>query len=334
MKFGVAVPNCCEGLIYPVGLSNHRSIVDLAVKAEELGFDSAWGNDHISTQRYIKEFSKDPPNFFEPLITHAFIAQATGKLKMGTGIVALPYRDPVILAKQVSTLDTLSGGRIILGLGTGAYREEFMAIHPSWAYEERGDLMDEAIEALRILLTKPTASYDGKFIKFNQIEMYPKPKQKSLPLWMGGNSSRVLRRTGKIGDGWLPACLTPDQVRSGVNKIHEHARKSHRDSSRIEVGPQYMVSIGSSREEASRNFKRSLSYKHLVSLQKTTLKGQSPDSYERANLIDSPSGLVEHIDALEKAGVTYLPALILMASSYEGIVEQATRFAKEVIPSF
>jgi probable F420-dependent oxidoreductase len=334
LKFGLAIPNCSEGLVYPVGLANHRSLVNLAIKAEELGFDSVWGNDHISTQKYLRGISTRPPNFFEPLITHAFIAQATQRIRTGTGIVVLPYRNPVVLAKQVATLDFMSGGRLILGIGTGAYKEEFEGINPAWKYEDRGSLMDEAVEALRLLLTRPKASYEGKYIEFHDIEMFPKPKQKPLPMWMGGNSPRVLRRAALMGEGWLPACLTPHEVRAGVKKIREHGKKAHRDTSRLDVGPQYMVSVASTTAKASRNFKRSLSYKHLVSLRKTTLKGQSPDSYQRANLIDTSTKVIEHIDALVKAGVTYLPALIFMAETYDGIVEQATRFASEVMPSF
>jgi probable F420-dependent oxidoreductase len=334
LKFGLAIPNCGEGLIYPAGLANNKSLVNLSMKAEELGFDSVWGNDHISTQKYLREMPAGPPNFFEPLITHAFIAQATKRIRMGTGIVVLPYRNPVVLAKQVATLDVLSGGRLVLGIGTGAYKEEFEGINPGWKYEDRGTLMDEAIEALRLLLTKPKADYEGKYIQFHDVQMFPKPKQKPLPLWMGGNSPRVLRRAAQMGEGWLPACLTPREVRIGIKRIREHAKKVHRDISRLDVGPQYMVSVASTTEKASGNFKRSLSYKHLVSLRKTTLKGQSPDSYQQANLIDTPTKVIEHIDALDRAGVTYLPALIFMAETYDGIVEQATRFASEVMPSF
>ena len=334
MKFGIQTPTCSEGLIYPAGFASHRTMVELSQKAERLGYDSAWGNDHISTQHYIKGLLSKPPSYFEPLITHGFIAEATKKIRLGTGIIALPYRNPVVLAKQLSTLDVLSRGRMIIGLGSGAYREEFEGINPGWNYEERGILMDEAVQALRLLLAKPKASFNGKFIKFSDIEMFPKPKQKPFPLWMGGNSAGVLRRAAMWGQGWLPAVLTPERVEEGVRTIRRHARKAGTNISKMIVGPQYVFSVARSSEEASKKFKRSLAYDHLLSLRKTTFKGRPVEEYERMNLIGSPTQIIERIDALMKAGVNYLPALIPMANNDEQLTQQVTMFAKEVMPSF
>ncbi len=334
LKFGLATPNAAEGIIFDVGFVDHRTTVGLSVEAEALGFDSVWTNDHITTQKYLREFVKSPPNHFDPLVTQAFIAEATKKIRLGTAVVVLPYRNPVILAKQVATLDRLSRGRLILGLGTGAYREEFEAINPTLRYEERGDLMDESVRALRLLLTKAKASFNGKYVKFSDVEMFPKPKQQILPLWMGGNSPRVMRRAGEMGDGWLPACLTPNAVREGASKIRGYARKAGRLASRVEIAPQYLVLLGKTREDASRKFRRSLSYKHLVSLQKTTMKGQLAESYEASNLIGTPTQVIEQIDALQKAGVSYFSALVFMCEGYGDFLRQAKVFAKEVIPSF
>ncbi|MDG6901887.1 MAG: LLM class flavin-dependent oxidoreductase [Nitrososphaerota archaeon] len=334
MKFGIQTPTCGEGLIYPAGFANHRTMVELSQNAERLGYDSTWGNDHISTQRYVKDLMAKPPNYFEPLITHAFISEATKKIRLGTGIIALPYRNPVILAKQLSTLDNLSKGRMIMGLGSGAYREEFEGINPGWDYEQRGVLMDEAVQALRLLLEKPKASFNGKFIKFADIEMFPKPKQKPFPLWMGGNSKAVLRRAGTWGEGWLPAVLTPEKVREGIRAIRKHAQRAGKDASRLVVGPQYVFLVAKHAEEASRKFKRSLAYEHLLSLRKTTFKGQDLEAYEKTNLIGSPTQIIERIDGLMKAGVNYLPALIPLASNYGQLMEQVKAFAREVMPSF
>jgi len=334
MKFGIQTPTCSEGLIYPAGFANHRTMVELSRNAERLGYDSAWGNDHISTQHYVKGLMAKPPNYFEPLITHGFIAEATKRIRLGTGIIALPYRNPVVLAKQLSTLDNLSRGRMIIGLGSGAYREEFEGINPGWDYEQRGLLMDDSVQALRLLLEKPKASFEGKFIRFTDIEMFPKPRQKPFPLWMGGNSAGVLRRGGMWGEGWLPAVLTPERVREGIRVIRRYARKAGRDAQNLTVGPQYLFSVAKSSQEASGRFKKSLAYEHLLSLRKTTFKGQPLDEYEKMNLIGSPAQVAEKIDALMKAGVNYLPALIPMANNYDQLMRQVKMFAKEVMPSF
>ena len=112
MRFGVHIPTCIEGMMYPVPFAKPSDILPTALLCEELGFDSVWGNDHMTTQRYVQQEFAEAPNFFEPLITFSYCAGRTTRLRFATGIIVLPMRNMPVLAKQVATLDQLSGGRL------------------------------------------------------------------------------------------------------------------------------------------------------------------------------------------------------------------------------
>src|SRR3712207_4153381 len=124
MKFGVALPSCTEGLCYPVPFTSPEVLQRISVAAEELGYDSVWCNDHLTTQRYVRQRWPQPPSYYDPFVALSFVAAATRRVRLGTSVVVLPMREPVVVAKQASTLDVFSGGRLILGVGLGARSEE------------------------------------------------------------------------------------------------------------------------------------------------------------------------------------------------------------------
>src|SRR5690349_5490594 len=154
MRFGVAIPTCTEGMIYPIPFAGPDDIVALAVEAEQLGYDEVMGNDHLTTQRYVRARWQDPPNYFEPLIALTACAAATSRIGLMTGVIVLPMRDPILLAKQAATLDRFSHGRLVLGVGVGAYREEMEATYPDRREAPRSAWVDESIQALRALFTE------------------------------------------------------------------------------------------------------------------------------------------------------------------------------------
>src|ERR1700721_3006193 len=124
------LPTGMEGMMYPIPFSEPEAVLRVARHAERLGYHSVWGNDHMTTQNYVRAEFPTPPRFWEPLITYAWLAAATTTLRFGTGILVLPMRrDIVVTAKQIATLDHLSGGRLEIGVGIGAYREEFEALN-------------------------------------------------------------------------------------------------------------------------------------------------------------------------------------------------------------
>lgn len=333
VKFGAHIPTCIEGMMYPVPFAQPSDILPIAMLCERLGFDSVWGNDHMTTQRYVQREFPQPPNFYEPLVTFTYIAARTTRLRLGTGIIVLPMRHMVVLAKQVATLDQLSGGRLILGVGTGAYREEYEALFPDGKDARRGDIVDEGMRALRLLFTERKATFRGRYVKFDEVECFPKPQQTPFPIYAGGNHPEVRRRAGEYADGWMPAVLTPEEVKRGIEDIERAADKAGRDVSRMDIAPQLAVSIGRTREEAQKRFRASQLYKHLESLKNTTLRQQT-GGYEQRSLIGSAEELCERVRAYEKAGVTTLAGMLFVANTVGEMQEAIELFGRDVISNF
>jgi probable F420-dependent oxidoreductase len=333
VKFGVCVATCLEGMMYPIPFASPAESLRMAVLAESLGYDSVWGNDHMTTQRYVRQEFARPPNFYDLLMMLCFIAARTTRIRVGTGILVIPLRHVVVAAKQVATLDHLSGGRVILGVGVGAYREEYEALFPD-VPARRGAMVEEGIQAFRRLFTERRVTFEGRHVRFRDVECFPKPVQDPLPIWAGGNAPEVRRRAGELADGWLPAVLSPEEMRQGVEDVRRAAEGARRDPSAVEIAPQFAVSIGRTREEAVTRFHGSQLYKHLQSLKTSTLRDQQSGGFEDRNLIGSPAEICERIEAYRKAGVTSLPALLFVANGVSEVLDAIELFGREVIPRF
>ena len=333
MRFGVHIPTCIEGMMYPVPFAKPSDILPTALLCERLGFDSVWGNDHMTTQRYVQKEFPAPPNFFEPLMTFAYCASQTTRLRFATGIIVLPMRNMPVLAKQVATLDQLSGGRVILGVGTGAYREEYEALFPDAKNIRRGTIVDEGMQALRLLFTERKATFRGSAVRFEKVECFPKPAQSPMPIYAGGNHPEVRRRAGQYGQGWMPAVLSPEEIERGVADVHRAAAAAGRDGSTIDIAPQFAVSIGRTHDEAVRRFHASQLFKHLESLKRSTLREQT-GGFEQRNLIGSPEEICERIRVYQAAGVTTFSGMLFVANSVPEMHEAIELFGRDVLPHF
>jgi probable F420-dependent oxidoreductase len=332
MRISAGLPTGMEGLTYPIPFSTPASLTRIALHAEQLGYDSVWGNDHMTTQHYVRAEFPTPPRFWEPLVTYAYLAAVTTRLRFGTGVLVLPMRrDIVVTAKQIATLDHFSGGRLEVGVGIGAYREEFAALQPE-TRTKRGAIVDEGVQALRQLFTSRVASFTGQYYQFHDVELFPKPLQPHLPLYISGNHPNNLRRTVLWADGWLPAGLHIDRLRHDVVRLRAMAEQAGRDWRHIEIAPQYIVRLARSREQAIAEFQGSQMYKHLTSLRTSTLKGQGALQHEDINLIGTPAQVVEQALALRDAGVTHLLGLYFAANTVEDLCDQMQVFAEEVMP--
>ena len=332
MIVSAGLPTCMEGMMYPVPFATVDEIVEVAKHAEALGYHSVWGNDHMTTQQYVREEYPTPPNYWEPLILYAYLAAETTTLKFGTGILVTPMRrDIVVVAKQIATLDHLSKGRFLLGVGVGAYREEFEALAPNTKVH-RGDMVEESIQALRQLFDNRTTSWDGTYYQYNDVEMYPKPVQSPLPVYFGGNNPNASRRAAMYGEGWLPAGMPSEQLRARIAELRDIASEHGRDGTQIDIAPQLITYIGKTHEEAVTNFKQSQIYQHLVSLKASTLKDQADIQFEDANLIGTPDELIEKIHTLSEVGVTHLCGTYFTANSVGELKDQMQIFAEDVMP--
>lgn len=332
-EFGIGIPTGTEGLMYPIPFAKATDNIRLAQAAERLGFDSVWGNDHVSTQHYVRHEYPQPPNYYAPLLVLAAIGAATQRIKLATALLVVPFRHPVVIAKEVATLDQLTGGRVLLGVGIGAYREEFEAMYGAAAAKKvnRGQLLDEALESLHRLWSQEDASFAGKYFTFESVQSYPKPIQHPVPVYIGGNSSEGWRRCGQYGQGWLPAVLAPDEVKQGRSQIQAALEQYGRGDTQIDVAPQLVVSLGRTHEEAVERFEASQVHKHLVSLKKSTLKGQQSGSFAERSLIGTPDEVLEQIHRYTEAGVTTFSAMLFANNTTDEFIESMQWFSEEVI---
>jgi probable F420-dependent oxidoreductase len=304
----------------------------IAQHAEKLGYHSVWGNDHMSTQNYVRAEFPTPPRFWEILTTYAWLAAQTTTLRFGTGVLVLPMRrDIVVTAKQIATLDHLSGGRLEIGVGVGAYREEFEALWPG-SKAHRGDMVEEGVEALQLLFAGQATSFDGRYYKFKNVQFSPRPLQPRLPIYFGGNSPNHIRRIAKSGDGWIPAGMPAAQLRVLVDRLYEEVAANGRDPAKIHVAPQFVVHLGKTREAAVSRYKQSQMHKHLQSLGTSTLKDQARIPMEDINLIGDVDTVVARAQELQAAGVTHFLGLYFAANDVQEVLDQMQLFAEEVMP--
>ena len=333
MRFGFGVPTGTEGMMYPIPYADPEQAVRLAVEAERLGFDSVWGNDHVSTQAYVRDEFPEPPRFYDPYLYLAYVAAETTTLGLGTAITVMSFRNPVVVAKQAATLDQLSGGRFHLGVGVGAYREEAEAM---WAGQRlhRGRQAEEFLQSIELLFTERRASFHGEFIAFDDVESFPKPKQATLPVLSGGNAPGSKERAAKYATGWLPAVLSPAEVATGLAEIRAIAAGVGRElPADFDVAPQFSVGIGATAESALAGFEASQLATHMRSLSKSTLKDQQGGWLDR-NLIGPPDLLLEKVHAYADAGVTTLCGLLFACNTVEETLDAMADFAENVIAPY
>ena len=226
MKYGFTVPN-------NFGVDDPAEVVGLAVEAEELGFDSVWVNHHVINVGYVWDRLGERP-YHDALVTLTWIASKTARVRLGTSVLVMPYLHPMVLAKELATLDRLSGGRLVVGLGVGSLPEENALL--GVGYDDRGALSNEFIEVLDLLWTQSSADFEGQHYSFQGVVSSPKPLQQPRPpILIGGNRPPALRRVGRLGDGWHPMMLSPESVAKRLPTIREAADAAGRPGIPAEI---------------------------------------------------------------------------------------------------
>lgn len=233
-------------------LSALDPLTALCAGAEELGFDYATFSDHVvipsnitspypysATGEFVNAGTGERN---EQLIEMAFVAARTARLRLVTSVTVIPHRPAVLAAKQLATIDVLSGGRVTLGIGAGWMKEEFEAIAAP-PFEARGKVTDEYVAAFKELWTKDKPAYKGEFVAFDNIHFYPKPAQKGgIPIWVGGESGPALRRTARIGDAWYPITTNPSfpldslkRLGAAIERLRKMTKEAGRDPNAVGV---------------------------------------------------------------------------------------------------
>lgn len=218
MQFGVSLPSVQQmpGVPDWEGADGPAAIAAVAKRADELGYTWLPCSDHVVIpERALPTMGA---TWYEPAVTLAFVAGVTERIRLLTHVLVLPYHNPLSIAKQYATLDQLSGGRVILGVGSGHLKPEFRALGGS--FEERGAVTDEYIAIIKALWTNKQASFHGKYFEFEDIHLAPRPvQQPHPPIWVGGNSRRAVKRAAALADGWVPFQVTPDEVRDRLDYV-------------------------------------------------------------------------------------------------------------------
>lgn len=236
MKFGIGLPG-----VNPFSASKWdrdaitQGIVEVAQAADRLGYEFVSAQDHPVIPAASRHMIG--PRWYDAVSTLSFVAGMTKHVRLLTSIVVLPYRDPFTIAKAIATLDALSRGRVIFGVGVGHLKAEFDALRVPYA--ERGARTDEYIQIIRKLWSEPSVTYEGRFYQCKDMALDPKPVQKPLPIWVGGNSRAAALRAGKLGDGFNPFNLTTEELAPLAKESLALARKAGRASFPIvaPVGP-------------------------------------------------------------------------------------------------
>ncbi len=242
--FGTSMPSRGD-------MASPANLRTLAQRAESLGFDSAWVSDHIILPRSVDSFYPYAANgvatfrpdedYYEPLAALNFLAGCTQKIRLGTHVLILPYRNPVLTAKMISTLDVLSEGRFILGAGVGWMEEEFKALGLD-TFAQRGAVTDEYIQLFKELWTKDNPEFQGEHYQLSESGFQPKPVQKPHPpIWIGGHTNPAIRRAAKYGDGWMPiglrppAILEPEELAEKITRLRRLSMEAGRPEDAVSL---------------------------------------------------------------------------------------------------
>lgn len=253
MRYGILINNRGPA-------ATTATLVATAQRAEELGYATVWVNDHVVVPaQFASPYPYGPPgsfdsetrkNFFEPLMTLAYIAGATRSVRMGTSVLVAPQREPVLTGKMLATLDALSGGRLVVGVGAGWLREEFEALGVGRLFDERGAALDECIQIWKALWTEETSSFQGRLYTVPPVRAFPKPVQRPHPpILVGGNGRPALRRAARLGDGWHAIDLAPDELRRAIADLRALTLAAGRRPEDVAVSLRVRVQLGAPSEQ-------------------------------------------------------------------------------------
>jgi probable F420-dependent oxidoreductase len=320
VEFGFSLPS--RGPLAKASL-----LVRLARKAEALGFACVTISDHVVLPtRHSAPYPYSPTGEFpggshqeylEPLVLMGWLLAATRRLRVGISVLVVPYRNPVVTAKQLATLDVCSGGRVIVGVGTGWWPEEFQALAAP-PFAERGAVTDEYLRLMKELWTRDEPSFTGQYYQVSDVTMFPKPVQTPHPpLWVGGHTKAALRRAGELGDAWHPiglrppAGLTPAEYAETAQQVRAHAARAGRRADAVRLTLRAPLEIWSRARRSHRTAGGSM-------LQGNPLRG-------------TPEKVAADIRAYRRAGVEAF-VFDFTEQDPHAMVELMERFAQEVRP--
>ena len=326
-RFDVEIPTCREGVFVPAPFGGAEDIARTVISAEEWGYDAVWATDFLNPTPSFGMPAEAPPRWYEPLVTLAALAGRTQRIKLGTGVVMLPFRDPVILAKQAATLDQFSGGRLLLGLGLGAFRDEFESVRAGQRRAHRGRMMDEHLQVLHHLLNgaDEPLSFSGRYVEVSGLRMHPRPRQTPLPFYMPGRNEVAYARIARFGHGlMIPGAGAGDHLRA----MAPHLEACERSLDELDIIAEGDMRLASTREKAVEEYLGS-----RMGHQRTAVRGFPAETLVAEHWIGTPEEVAETLNHIAReTGISHFNVLHIAADSMEERLEQMQRFAEEVMP--
>ncbi len=300
-----------ESLRFGVNLFPNQ--LDDIARIEEMGYDSAWTSEHI--------FFYFPT--FDALTALAALAAKTTHIRLGTAVFLLPLRPAALAAKEVASVDVISGGRVILGVGVGGeYPKEFEAV--GVPVKQRGARTDEAIEVMKLLYTQDNVRFHGRFTQLDGVTLMPRPAQPGgPPVWVAGRSDAAIRRAGRLGDGYLPYLFSPDRYRTSLAQVREHAEKAGRDPTAITTGIYQFISLADTYEEAKGIAAGELSIRYNQPFEKLV---------DRYVVMGNAADCARRLADFAEAGARHF-ILVPLMKSYGDLMTPLASYASDIVPS-
>ena len=302
MDWGVHLPHLGRDV-------SRSSLMNFAQRADELGVHSGWVSDHVcwparfdSKYPYSSDGSFPAPSglgWLDPIGTLLFVAGCTENLRLGFTVLILPYRQPVATAKQLATIDVVSEGRLILGVGVGWMREEAEVLGMPW--DNRGKRSDEQLEIFETLFNDETPSYSGDFYSFPEVRFEPKPVQKPVPVWVGGNSKAAFRRTARFGHAFHAAFEPLATVKDEWRQIREECEAIGREPESLDLSLRMFLDP----DETMEPFK---------------------------SIAGSPDQMVDSISQVQEIGVSHILVDPVARGGVEGRLEALSEFMTNIAP--
>ena len=315
MEFGISLPGRGP-------LAKPDQVLSIAAKADALGYASIFVTDHVvlpaSMARSVYPYSATgqlpggaAQDYLEPLAMLGSLARVTRRARLGTSVLVIPYRHPLVTAKILATIDQLSGGRLILGAGVGWLREEFEALGAP-PFEERGAVTDEYLRFMRATWTTDPVRFTGRYVSVNNVHALPKPIQPGgIPVWIGGHTDAAVRRAATLGDGWHPIALRPpgllfpEEYATRARQIESWAKDAGRDPKAVTLTVRVPMEVRSKR--------------------------MAPPAGDRPFFQGTADQVIADIRAYAAAGVTHF-VFDFTTQDLRAVLDNLERFAHEVRP--
>ena len=324
--YDVEIPTCREGIFVPVSFTGPEGITQTVRHAESLGYDAVWATDFINPTPSFEIPEEQPPSWYEPIVALAAMVGHTERIKLGTGVVMLPFRDPVILAKQAATLDRFSNGRLLLGLGLGTRRDEFDSVQPRMRKAHRGRYMTELLEVLHLLLNgvDEPVCYQGEYVELDGVRVHPRPQQAPLPIYLPGRIDAGMERIARWGHGHMVRAAT---AKAQVEALGPFLERHGRSLSEIEVVAEAELCIADTHDTAVERYRASRMGHARIEKQ-----GMDLQEVVDKNWIGTVDEVAAKMDRVLSDGVTHFNALHIAVDTLDQRLEQMQVFAEQVIP--